>query len=76
MKSFFPPLSFFPLGWLVGLWLVVWAGVGVGLVGVGADFFGFFKLTCEALAAASLAWMMNPLNLTTFITILRLLLQG
>ena len=55
---------------------MAWEGVGVGLVGVGADFFGFFKLTCEALAAASLAWMMNPLNLTTFITISRLLLQG
>ena len=66
----FPPRL---VGWV---WLVVLVGVGVGLVGVGADFFGFFKLTCEALAAASLAWMMNPLNLATFITRLRLLLQG
>ena len=34
IKSFFPPLSFFPLGWLVGLWLVVLVG-GMGGCGSG-----------------------------------------
>ena len=33
----------------------------------GAGFFDQILLTCESLAAASLAWMMNPLNLSIII---------